>query len=182
MNISNGAQKKFLIITITVLLLVAIAAAAIYVVKQKPNRAALKPEATITVEDKKFLNYTGGSGCDSLTDEAKKKECFSALNAAMNSTSADACAGLASEQDKLVCQKAVFIQEVAVSGDLTKCDEITDETNKTICISQASLSLAISKQDKKYCDNLTYPDDKAYCLKTLSAMNATGTTTPSGKK
>lgn len=173
-------QKKFLIFVLVLLPLVIIGAIIIFTAKQKQNKTSVKPEIKTTVEEKKFLNHIEGGSCDSISDEIKKKECFDKLNKAMNTTSDNACDNLASEQDKMVCQRAAFISEAVKSGDLAKCDEISNENNKAICISQVSLNLAISKKDKKYCDYMIYPNDKIDCLKILDGMNAISTTTPSG--
>jgi hypothetical protein len=180
-------QKKLITIAIIVLLIAAIATAAIYINNQKKNKILEKPDIKTEIktekqtntgaipEEKKFMNYTGGSYCDTLSDKAKQKDCFDALGKAMNSTSTDACAGLPAEQDKMICQKAAFIKEITASGDFTGCNEITDETNKSVCISQVALNLAISKNDQKYCDKMAYPGDKKSCQDILKRINASST-------
>lgn len=177
-------RKKIIISAVILLFIIAVTAiATIYNLKQKQKNIsttqeqAAQSESEKIVEEKNFLNSTGSSSCDSAGDETKVKDCFNTLNSAMNSTSTNACEGLPNEQDKMICQKAVFIQDVAVSGELSKCDEITNEINKIICVSQASLSLAIAKNDKKYCDNMAYSDDKISCIKTLDDMNKVSSTT-----
>jgi hypothetical protein len=130
------------------------------------KQVATKQFGTTTI-DKKFLSYVGSSSCAAIVDVSQKQDCANGLLKSVNATATDACGGLASAQDQLLCQRAKFIKKIALVGDLAQCAELVDSDLKTYCVTQVSVSLAISKLDKKYCNNIQSAQEEARCIKTV---------------
>jgi hypothetical protein len=105
-----------------------------------------------------------------MTDLNQRQACMAQLNQALKADSGTACASLATEQDRQVCQNAQSLKAAEAPGTISSCSSLTESQGKTRCLEQAALNLAVTTRNKAYCEELISVKDQTFCKQAVSNM------------
>lgn len=67
------------------------------------------------------------------------------------------------EEDKSLCEGAVYAEKAREEGKVNLCDLIDDENRKTACLDNTYMNIALSESNVAACQELSKDDQKMAC-------------------